>query len=98
MRIGIPDDGGPLVPATPATTARLVGLGYDVAVAAGAGAGAGFPDAAYAAAGAVVVPDAEAWAADVVAITRAPDALATPARRGCGRALGALTGSDRRRC
>lgn len=77
MRIGIPDDGGPLVPATPTTTARLVGLGYDVAVAAGAGAGAGFPDAAYAAAGATVVPDAVAWAADVVAVTRAPDALAT---------------------
>jgi len=82
MRIGIPDDGGPLVPATPTTAARLVGLGYDVAVAAGAGAGAGFPDAAYAAAGAVVVPDAEAWAADVVAVTRAPDVLAAPGPAG----------------
>ncbi|MDR7384551.1 Re/Si-specific NAD(P)(+) transhydrogenase subunit alpha [Promicromonospora iranensis] len=82
MRIGIPDDGGPLVPATPATTARLVGLGYDVVVAAGAGSGAGFPDAAYQAAGAAVVPDAEAWSADVVAITRAPDALATPGPAG----------------
>ncbi|MFD6446944.1 Re/Si-specific NAD(P)(+) transhydrogenase subunit alpha [Promicromonospora sp. NPDC060204] len=78
MRIGIPDDGGPLVPATPATTGRLVGLGYEVAVAAGAGAGAGFPDAAYAAAGAAVVPDGEAWAADVVAVTRAPDDLGAP--------------------
>ncbi|MFC7025037.1 Re/Si-specific NAD(P)(+) transhydrogenase subunit alpha [Promicromonospora thailandica] len=78
MRIGIPDDGGPLVPATPTTAARLVGLGYEVAVAAGAGAGAGFPDAAYAAAGASVVPDAEAWAADVVAVTRAPASLAAP--------------------
>ncbi|GAA4700942.1 NAD(P) transhydrogenase subunit alpha [Promicromonospora umidemergens] len=76
MRIGIPDDGGPLVPATPTTTARLVGLGYDVSVATGAGAGAGFPDTAYEAAGAVVVPDGEAWSADVVAITRAPDVLA----------------------
>jgi NAD(P) transhydrogenase subunit alpha len=82
MRIGIPDDGGPLVPATPTTTARLVGLGYDVVVATGAGAGAGFPDAAYEAAGAAVVPDAEAWAADVVAVTRAPDALATPGPAG----------------
>jgi NAD(P) transhydrogenase subunit alpha len=82
MRIGIPDDGGPLVPATPTTTARLVGLGYDVVVAAGAGAGAGFPDAAYQAAGAAVVPDAEAWAADIVAVTRAPDALATPGPAG----------------
>lgn len=82
MRIGIPDDGGPLVPATPTTTARLVGLGYDVVVAAGAGARAGFPDAAYEAAGAVVVPDGEAWAADVVAVTRAPDALATPGPAG----------------
>ncbi|MFD6140066.1 Re/Si-specific NAD(P)(+) transhydrogenase subunit alpha [Promicromonospora sp. NPDC060271] len=82
MRIGIPDDGGPLVPATPTTTARLVGLGYDVLVATGAGAGAGFPDAAYEAAGAAVVSDAEAWASDVVAITRAPDALATPGPAG----------------
>ena len=78
MRIGVPDDGGPLVPATPATTGRLVGLGYEVAVAAGAGARAGFPDAAYAAAGAAVVPDAEAWAADVVVATRAPDDLTAP--------------------
>ena len=75
MRIGIPDDGGPLVPATPTTAARLVGLGYDVAVAAGAGAGAGFPDAAYEAAGAAIVRDTEAWACDVVAVTRAPDSL-----------------------
>ncbi len=82
MRIGVPDDGGPLVPATPATTARLVGLGYEVAVAAGAGAGAGFPDAAYEAAGAVVVPDAAAWAADIVAVTRAPAELAAPGPAG----------------
>ncbi|WP_020013858.1 Re/Si-specific NAD(P)(+) transhydrogenase subunit alpha [Promicromonospora sukumoe] len=78
MRIGVPDDGGPLVPATPATTGRLVGLGYEVAVTAGAGARAGFPDTAYAAAGAAVVPDAEAWAADVVVATRAPDDLTAP--------------------
>ncbi|MFI2489605.1 Re/Si-specific NAD(P)(+) transhydrogenase subunit alpha [Promicromonospora kroppenstedtii] len=78
MRIGVPDDGGPLVPATPATTGRLVGLGYEVAVAAGAGARAGFPDAAYAAAGAAVVPDAEAWGADIVVATRAPDDLTAP--------------------
>lgn len=78
MRIGVPDDGGPLVPATPATTARLVGLGYDVAISAGAGAAAGFPDAAYAAAGAAIVPDDEAWAADIVTLTRAPGALTAP--------------------
>lgn len=78
MRIGIPDDGGPLVPATPTTTARLVGLGYDVVVAAGAGAGAGYPDAAYAAAGALVVPGDEAWAADVVVVNRAPESLGAP--------------------
>ncbi|MFD2792735.1 Re/Si-specific NAD(P)(+) transhydrogenase subunit alpha [Promicromonospora vindobonensis] len=82
MRIGIPDDGGPLVPATPTTTARLVGLGYDVSVAVGAGAGAGFPDAAYEAAGAVIVSDTDAWSADVVAITRAPDVLAAPGPAG----------------
>jgi NAD(P) transhydrogenase subunit alpha len=82
MRIGVPDDGGPLVPATPTTTARLVGLGYDVVVAAGAGARAGFPDAAYVAAGAVVVPGTEAWAADIVVVTRAPDELAAPGPAG----------------
>jgi len=82
MRIGIPDDGGPLVPATPATTTRLVGLGYDVLVASGAGAGAGFPDAAYVASGATIVRDADAWAADVVAVTRAPDSLGAPGPAG----------------
>lgn len=82
MRIGVPDDGGPLVPATPTATARLVGLGYDVVVATGAGAGAGFPDAAYQAAGATIVRDAEAWAADVVAVTRAPDSLGAPGPAG----------------
>jgi NAD(P) transhydrogenase subunit alpha len=54
------------VAATPATVLLLRRLGYDVAVGAGAGAASSFPDEAYAEAGAQVVPDEEAWGADVV--------------------------------
>ncbi|MFF2631548.1 Re/Si-specific NAD(P)(+) transhydrogenase subunit alpha [Microbacterium sp. NPDC058021] len=54
------------VAATPATTAKLIALGYDVFVEAGAGAASSFPDAAYRDAGARIVSRAEAWAAEVV--------------------------------
>ena len=54
------------VAATPATTAKLIALGYDVCVEAGAGAASSFPDAAYRDAGARIVSRAEAWAAEVV--------------------------------
>ena len=54
------------VAATPLTVARLVKLGYRVAVSAGAGVASRFYDGAYADAGAEIVGDAEAWRADIV--------------------------------
>jgi len=69
MRIGVVAEsaaGETRVAGTPSTVAQIVKLGYEVVVEAGAGAGASFPDAAYAAAGAVVGSRDAAWAADVV--------------------------------
>ncbi|AKT37210.1 Re/Si-specific NAD(P)(+) transhydrogenase subunit alpha [Chondromyces crocatus] len=62
------------VAATPASVERLLKLGLEVAVESGAGAGAGFEDAAYAEAGARVLPSAEAvWQeADLVIKVRPP--------------------------
>jgi NAD(P) transhydrogenase subunit alpha len=67
-RIGIVSErpGETRVAATPVTVAKIAALGYDVVVEAGAGAASSFPDGAYAAAGAVVVDRAAAWAADLV--------------------------------
>src|SRR5581483_6891138 len=69
MRIGVPRESKPgetRVAATPATVTQLIGLGYDVTVEAGAGSLASFPDDAYAAAGATIGSNADAWASDVV--------------------------------
>lgn len=68
MRIGIVAEsvGENRVAVTPATVPKLIGLGYEVVVEAGAGVASSFPDAAYEAAGAVVVARDEAWAAEVV--------------------------------
>src|SRR4051794_38252378 len=69
MRIGVPGESRARetrVAATPSTVAGLRRLGYDVVIGAGAGRASSFADEAYAEAGAQVVPDAEAWAADVV--------------------------------
>src|SRR4051812_12218611 len=69
MRIGVPGESRARetrVAATPATVAALRRLGYDVLVGAGAGLASSFADEAYAEAGAQVVRDDEAWAADVV--------------------------------
>lgn len=61
---------------TPETAKKLVGLGCTVTVEAGTGAGSSFPDADYAAAGAVVKPDTRAVleGADVVLKVRGPTA------------------------
>ena len=75
MRIGIPREEQPgetLVAATPKTTEKLIGLGYDVIVEAGAGAAAKFPDEAYVQAGASIGSSADVWAADVVAKVNEP--------------------------
>lgn len=54
------------VSATPATVAKLIGLGYRVVVESGAGTRAEFADDAYAESGADVVDGDRAWSADVV--------------------------------
>ncbi|NYJ08636.1 NAD(P) transhydrogenase subunit alpha [Geodermatophilus daqingensis] len=58
--------------ATPATVGALRRLGYEVLVGAGAGRASSFADEAYVEAGAQVVGDDEAWAADVVLRINAP--------------------------
>src|SRR5690349_5978083 len=75
MRIGVPVESRARetrVAATPATVGALRRLGYDVLVGTGAGRASSFADEAYAEAGAQVVPDGEAWAADVVLRINAP--------------------------
>lgn len=54
------------VAATPATVAKLIGLGYRVVVESGAGTRAEFADASYAEAGADLVDGDQAWSADIV--------------------------------
>ena len=78
MRVGIPREihpGERRVAATPQTVLRLQKMGFVVSVQAGAGAEAGFSDAAYAEAGATLVPDAkQLWAeSDIVLKVRAPE-------------------------
>jgi NAD(P) transhydrogenase subunit alpha len=51
---------------------QLVGLGYEVAVEAGAGAKSSFPDDAYVAAGASVVPRADAFGSAILLKVNAP--------------------------
>jgi NAD/NADP transhydrogenase alpha subunit len=75
LRIGVPRETKARetrVAATPATVAKIVGLGYDVVVESGAGQASSFPDAAYTEAGASVGTADEAWQADVVLRVNAP--------------------------
>lgn len=67
-RIGIVAEasGENRVAATPATVAKILALGYDVAVEAGAGAASSFPDSAYADAGATVTDGDTAWSSPIV--------------------------------
>ncbi len=61
MRVGVPKEVKVheyRVGLVPASARELVRNGHEVLVEAGAGAAIGFPDSAYAAAGASVVPDA----------------------------------------
>jgi NAD(P) transhydrogenase subunit alpha len=67
------------VAATPETVKKFVGLGAEVAVAKDAGLASGVIDADYAAAGAALVDQAEALAADVVLKVRRPNAQETAA-------------------
>ncbi|SDE68000.1 Re/Si-specific NAD(P)(+) transhydrogenase subunit alpha [Pseudonocardia oroxyli] len=74
LRVGVVAEstkGETRVALSPETTAKVIGLGYAVAVESGAGAHAGFEDAAYAEAGAEVVAG-PVWDADVVLMVNAP--------------------------
>ncbi len=68
---------------TPESAAQLAKLGHASVIQAGAGAKAGFSDAAYAASGVTVLPDAAAVlaAADVIVKVRGPDVAEAKALR-----------------
>ena len=76
MIIGVPKeikDNEYRVSLTPGGAHLLAGEGHRVLVQTGAGEGSGFPDAEYAASGAVIVSTAaEAWAADMVMKVKEP--------------------------
>ncbi|WP_232533360.1 MULTISPECIES: Re/Si-specific NAD(P)(+) transhydrogenase subunit alpha [Ramlibacter] len=79
MLIGVPKEIAPgekRVATVPAVVEKLVKLGFSVAVQSGAGDAANFPDDAYRAAGAQIVPDAAAlWSgSDIVFKVRPPTA------------------------
>jgi NAD(P) transhydrogenase subunit alpha len=80
MRIGAPKETEARetrVAVTPETAKKFIGLGAEVVVAKGAGLTAGVTDADYTAAGASIVEQAEALAADIVLKVRRPDAEET---------------------
>lgn len=75
MLIGIPKEsfhGETRVAATPDTVAKLLKLGFEVAVQNNAGALASFDDASYQNAGAKIVKEKEAWGADIIFKLNAP--------------------------
>jgi H+-translocating NAD(P) transhydrogenase subunit alpha len=83
MKVGIPREIYPherRVAATPETVQKIIKLGLEVIVQAGAGESADLSDAAFAEAGATIVPDAAAlWRqADLVLKVRPPTALPGP--------------------
>ncbi|MGR0218804.1 Re/Si-specific NAD(P)(+) transhydrogenase subunit alpha [Agromyces sp. ZXT2-6] len=73
-RIGVVTEQGSetRVAATPATVKQLIGLGYEVVVEAGAGERSSFPDDAYVAAGASIVPGSDAITSSIVLKVNAP--------------------------
>jgi NAD(P) transhydrogenase subunit alpha len=77
MRVAVIKEAAPAerrVALVPEAAAKLQAAGHEVLVQAGAGAGAFFPDEAYSAAGATVVPADRALAADVLLMVGRPDA------------------------
>lgn len=82
MRIGVPKEikvHEYRVGLVPATVRELTARGHRVLVEQGAGAGVGYDDAAYAGAGATVVPDApSAWGADLVVKVKEPQPVEFP--------------------
>ena len=77
MLIGVPSEtmpGETRVAATPETVKKLKAQGHTLRVQAGAGVAASVTDAAYEAAGADIVTQAEAWSADLLLKVRCPSA------------------------
>jgi H+-translocating NAD(P) transhydrogenase subunit alpha len=75
LRLGVPKETAPLerrVAIVPDVAARLVKDGWEVRVESGAGTAAYLPDAAFEAAGARVVPRAEVFEAEVLAVVQPP--------------------------
>ncbi|GAA2235533.1 Re/Si-specific NAD(P)(+) transhydrogenase subunit alpha [Rarobacter faecitabidus] len=98
MRIGVPTEAAPhqrIVAATPKTVAKLISLGYEVAIEAGAGTRASFPDSAYIAAGAVVAPAASVWAADIVIKMDEPSVAEIATMRPGATVISRMAPSDR---
>ncbi len=92
LRVGVVAEstkGETRVALSPETTAKVVALGYTVAVESGAGARAGFADAAYVEAGAEVVAGS-VWDADVVLMVNAPQADEIPQLRRGSTVIGSL--------
>jgi alanine dehydrogenase len=78
MRVGVPTEIRPdeyRVALTPAGTKELASRGHEVLIQHGAGEGSFFPDAAYVAAGARIVPDAEAVFAQAELIVKVKEPL-----------------------
>lgn len=82
MRIGVPKEikvHEYRVGLVPASVRELTARGHRVLVEQGAGVGVGYDDAAYASAGATVVPDApSAWGADLVVKVKEPQPVEFP--------------------
>ena len=77
MKIGIPKEsrkGETRVAATPETIKKLIAAKHRVIVESGAGVASSVVDEAYASAGAILAPAADAFNADMVLKVRAPDA------------------------
>jgi len=75
MQIGVPREsraGETRVAATPKTVEQIRGLGFEILVESGAGSRSSFPDEAYAASGARVVPPEAVWRCDVIFKINAP--------------------------
>jgi H+-translocating NAD(P) transhydrogenase subunit alpha len=78
MQIGIPIEtlkGETRVAATPKTVAQLIKLGHSVVVESGSGVKSSYPDADFAAAGAIIGDRAQTWACEIVAKINAPTNL-----------------------
>src|SRR5205823_4816967 len=76
MKIGVPKEiktNENRIAVVPAGAETLVGAGHEVSIETGAGVGSGFPDDAYQAVGAKIVPDAAAaWSNEMVTKVKEP--------------------------